>query len=122
MANLKEQTIDAIALRTIAYGGFFYKAWRPNTPMMSLRGSRYKNESLRISLPPDHTDKQVDEFINSMDFEYDDGYGIQEVFGLIVFTDGTWISRGEYDGSEWWENHECPSFDNAVEHINDERL
>lgn len=37
-------------------------------------------------------------------FEYDSGYGAQKVaFDLIiVFSDGTFMKRGEYDGSEYW--------------------
>ena len=38
-----------------------------------------------------------------LDFEYDDGYGDQELFGNIWYADGTWSDRGEYDGAEWWE-------------------
>ena len=37
-----------------------------------------------------------------LDFEYNDGYGGQELFGNIWYADGTWSERREYDGSEWW--------------------
>jgi hypothetical protein len=47
-------------------------------------------------------------FLELMKIEYDSGYGGQYLFGYIVFTDGTWLTRGEYDGSEWWKHHECP--------------
>lgn len=40
---------------------------------------------------------------------YDNGYGSQELFGTIVFKDGTWLERGEYDGSEWWEYRKLPT-------------
>ena len=43
--------------------------------------------------------------------EYNDGYGSQELFGTIWMTDGTWYTRGEYDGSEWWEHHACPDWE-----------
>lgn len=39
----------------------------------------------------------------ALDFEYHNGYGGQNLFGVIWYEDGTWSSRGEYDGSEWWE-------------------
>lgn len=42
-------------------------------------------------------------FLNLLDFEYDNGYGCQELYGYIWYADGTWSSRREYDGSEWWE-------------------
>ncbi|EMI5828493.1 TPA: hypothetical protein ACH1LG_004738 [Salmonella enterica] len=50
-----------------------------------------------------------DEFQTIADFEYDSGYGGQEVVSdiEIVFNDGQSMHRGEYDGSEWWE-YSCP--------------
>jgi hypothetical protein len=45
----------------------------------------------------------------ALDFTYDAGYGGQELFGFVVFEDGTWLERGEYDGSEWWEHKQTPT-------------
>lgn len=59
-------------------------------------------------LPCDYTDEQFKSFIDSLDFEYDSGYGCQQIFGTVWFANGEWASRGEYDGSEWWEIHSCP--------------
>lgn len=42
-------------------------------------------------------------FLEEIDFEYDSGFGSDEIGGILWFTDGTWADRGEYDGSEWWE-------------------
>jgi len=50
-------------------------------------------------------------FIDGISQEYSNGYGGQELFGTIWYTDGTWSSRGEYDGSEWWEHNKCPEID-----------
>jgi hypothetical protein len=61
-----------------------------------------------FKLPVSYTQEQYDEFVNSLDFEYDHGYGGQELFGTIWYKDGTWSDRGEYDGSEWWQCHICP--------------
>jgi len=47
--------------------------------------------------------------VSKLNFEYDSGYGSQEVYGTIVFKDGSWLERGEYDGSEWWDYKSCPS-------------
>ncbi len=55
----------------------------------------------------------LDEVLPRLDFEYDNGYGGQELEGTIWYSDGTWSDRGEYDGSEWWEHRECPSLPNA---------
>jgi hypothetical protein len=50
--------------------------------------------------------------LGQLDFDYDDGFGGQELYGHIWYEDGTWSNRREYDGSEWWEHHECPSIPN----------
>ena len=44
--------------------------------------------------------------IDELDVDYYAGYGSQFLYGLVLFDDGTWLSRHEYDGSECWEyNH-----------------
>ena len=48
-------------------------------------------------------------FLKSIDRVYDNGYGGQNLFGRIWYSDGTWSEREEYDGSEWWEHNYCPS-------------
>lgn len=48
--------------------------------------------------------KDVNFFLNKLDFTYDSGYGGQELYGQILFKDGTVAIRHEYDGSEWWEH------------------
>jgi hypothetical protein len=73
----------------------------------------------RISYEPYHGGEQIEVEFSSLeefnkilprlDFEYNNGYGTQELFGTVVFADGTWLTRGEYDGSEWWDYHKCPS-------------
>lgn len=51
-----------------------------------------------------------DTFYRSAGFKYDAGYGGQKVEATlkIVFKDGSWMERGEYDGAEWWEFRACP--------------
>lgn len=41
---------------------------------------------------------------NINEIEYDNDYGSQELFGLIIMRDHSWFERAEYDGSEWWEH------------------
>jgi hypothetical protein len=52
--------------------------------------------------------EDYDKFLSDLDFEYDNGYGLQELYGTVWFSDGVWMERGEYDGSEWWEIHTYP--------------
>ena len=70
-------------------------------------GEWYDNRSeYLLSVGYSATDKE--KFLSSINWNYDSGYGGQEVFGTIWYNDGTWSSRGEYDGSEWWEYHSVP--------------
>ena len=58
-------------------------------------------------------------FLNKINFEYDNGQGGQELFGIVWLTDGTWLTRGEYEdpgydddeyglGFEFWEHNLVP--------------
>ena len=67
------------------------------------------NESKRLFLLKLHySDFELEKFYKELDFEYDSGYGGQELFGTVWLEDGTWLSRGDYDGSEWWEHNSLP--------------
>jgi hypothetical protein len=50
----------------------------------------------------------TDELLKQLDFEYDNGYGMQYLFGYIWYADGTWSERHEYGGAEGWEHKSCP--------------
>jgi hypothetical protein len=54
-------------------------------------------------------------FLNQLNFDYDEDYGRQELYGTIWYEDGTWSSRGEYDGLEWWEYHVMPEIPSYLE-------
>ena len=61
-----------------------------------------------------YTDSQYEEWLDSLDFEYDAGWGCQLLYGNLWFNDNTWASRGEYDGKEWWELDEVPLIPNSL--------
>ena len=52
--------------------------------------------------------------MQELDFEYNAGYGSQEIEGFISFTDDTWLEREEYDGSEWWDFKQCPKLEDFI--------
>ena len=55
------------------------------------------------------TVEDEEEFLNTLKtIEYYEGYGLQELYGQVVFKDNTWLERYEYDGSERWVKCECP--------------
>ena len=55
-----------------------------------------------------YTKEELLSFLIDLDLEYDSGYGTQIVFGTIWFKDGSWATRREYDGSEWWQLNTLP--------------
>ena len=62
-----------------------------------------------FNLKPGYTPEQYDLFIEHLDFDYDDGYGTQHLFGRIWCEDGVWFDRHEYDGSESWNRNKYPT-------------
>lgn len=51
----------------------------------------------------------VKKFFNSIDFDYDNGFGCAEINeSLVIVGNNWWLERGEYDGSEWWEFKTVP--------------
>lgn len=97
--NLKSETLKAVDGRTIVWAKVMRDAFA--------RGD-FEAEDEYFVLAPGYTDADLAEFYEKMNFEYDNGFGMQLVEGTIVFADGTWLTRGEYDGSEWWQDHKCP--------------
>ena len=59
--------------------------------------------------PPQFIEGRLSGVLPILDFDYDNGYGGQNLFGCIWYGDGTWSHREEYDGSEWWQYMKCPS-------------
>ena len=62
----------------------------------------------KYRLPVDYTKVTLRWFLLGLDFDYDEKYGTQNLFGYIWFTDGTWGERYEYNGSECWVHQSCP--------------
>ena len=65
----------------------------------------------------------LDEFKLMANREYNDGLGSAEVAQdlIVVFSDGSRMWRGEYDGSEWW-NHSIPFVKTEQEPLSIARL
>lgn len=79
-------------------------------PYSSLKETDYRKRfSKTIELKENYSEEDLSNFLNDLDFEYDSGYGQQELYGIIWLTDGSWLSREEYDGSEWWQHWFLPS-------------
>jgi hypothetical protein len=68
-------------------------------------------EYVKVRFMGEAIDGELDDVLDKLDFDYDEDYGGQELFGYIWYKDGTWSERGEYDGSEWWRHIERPPLD-----------
>lgn len=61
-----------------------------------------------IRLPLNYSQKDYEKFLSELDFEYDDGYGYQHLYGTVWLENNCWLERYEYDGSESWHFKETP--------------
>jgi hypothetical protein len=62
----------------------------------------------QIDLKLNYTEKDWVDFLTKLNFEYDSGFGGQNLYGIVWLDNGSWLERGEYDGSEWWEHKILP--------------
>jgi hypothetical protein len=64
---------------------------------------------LTAVLPVNYTSDDYLLFLGILDVDYNNGFGGQNLFGVIWYDlDLTWSTRGEYDGSEWYEFNKVP--------------
>ena len=85
------------------------KGYKVISSVISFGDSSYNEETSEFKLKPLYSDNDWKDFMKFLNKDYDSGYGGQELFGFIFCDDGVWMSRGEYDGAEWWEIHKYPS-------------
>jgi hypothetical protein len=80
-------------------------------------GDRWDEGGTSFKLKPLHTIAEYEELLKFLDREYSNGYGGQELFGIIYCEDGIWIDRGEYDGTEWWNLNRYPDMRNSFDEV-----
>ena len=90
LTNAKQELIEHVGDRKVDFVSVAFK--RYGEPLVQIKG-------------------ELDEVLPLLDFEYENGYGGQELFGFIWYADGTWSDRGEYDGQGWWQYQACPDRD-----------
>ena len=74
---------------------------------------------IRFILPINYSEEQYEAFLKALDFDYDSGYGMQELEGTLWFSDNIWCTRFEYDGSECWQHHSTPEIPSDLQDQND---
>lgn len=103
MINAKQEFINLCKEKTPRCATITLKYWTEDIVSPSSI-----QELSNVDLKCYYTPEDMQEFLNELDFEYNNGFGLQRLFGVVWFEDGTWAERGEYDGSEWWELREIP--------------
>lgn len=88
LSNLKTKLNCSVICASILYSPFCWK----------MKDREDKN----IVLPLNYTKEQFKKFLEEMTFEYDSGYGTQELFGTVWLTNNVTLEREVFDGSEWW--------------------
>jgi len=88
MSNAREEIIDHIEDREVEFVSIISR-------------KDYGEEPIKIK-------GTLNKILPLLDFDYNDGFGGQELYGYIWYKDGTWSDRGEYDGSEWWQHQTRP--------------
>jgi hypothetical protein len=94
MTNAKTEFLEHIEDRKVLCATLIYELSR--------------KEKIYYELKVNYTTDDYRNFLKSIDFDYDNGYGSIELEGTIWYADGSWSERGEYDGSEWWSYKTCP--------------
>ena len=56
---------------------------------------------------------QLKEFLQYMNFSYDNGYGDPSFRGFVLLEEG-WLERETYDGSEWWVLRKRPALTDDI--------
>lgn len=104
MANAKQEFLDLTTRLGLAVEAVSIK-------MDSFDMYTEEPQWTKIILKQNYSAVEYREFIARLEFTYNDGFGGQELFGTIWFKDGSWATRAEYDGSEWWEHQTRPEIE-----------
>ena len=74
----------------------------------SIVNSDWYVDKKKFVLKLNYSETEYEQFLKELDFDYDCGYDGQSLYGTVWLDDNTWLSRGEYDDSEWWEHNVLP--------------
>jgi hypothetical protein len=107
MCNAKKELLDCVNNKIIYWAVIKYR------PTFESNDDKY------ITLNCGYSKLDYETFLKELDFEYDDGYGTQHLFGYVAFNDNTWLSRYEYDGQESWTYNIKPTFVDAIKEYGD---
>lgn len=105
MENLKKETLNDIVnsnhtINNILWAKVVKHLPLPNRPIINI-------------LKVNYSEDELNNFINYLDYNYkkvfNKRYDEQEVYGVIVFNDGTYLKRDNYYTHEAWSFRTKPS-------------
>lgn len=99
MINARKEFCDHIAGRKVIAARFTFRIDKTDD-----EEDDDSDRTVTAVLYVDYTEQEWLEFLAALDFDYNNGYGCQYLFGTIWYDDQTFSKRAEYDGSEWWQH------------------
>jgi len=110
MKNAKEEIVKHIEGRKVIYVDIEIVSMEFDRDIDDLNDP----EQSPLSWVPKTIQGKLEDVLPLLDFQYDNGFGYQEIYGTIWYADGTWSERESYDGNERWIHRVCPALpDNA---------
>jgi hypothetical protein len=89
------------------------------------RGYDWDSDSTVFNLTTGWTKEDWDNFLSDLDFDYDSGYGTQNLFGTIWYEDGNYTKFRQNYKNEWYEHHVCPPIPkelNRLDKVREQKL
>ena len=99
MINAKEEILDHIRGKDVEFLRVAYI-------------ERYGEKGLRI-------DGELNDCVKLLDFYTMMVLAVKKLFGFILYKDGSWSEREEYDGSEWWVHRKPPTINTELDILGD---
>jgi hypothetical protein len=109
--NARDEFIEEVAGKTVLCAAIHTECTDFRCPKKNIECG---HTEIIATLNVGYSAEDYTAFLELLNFEYDDGFGLQNIFGCIWYTDGTWSGREQYDGSEWWDYMEVPAIPESL--------
>ena len=96
--NAKKELLESLEWNSIVFAEIMYN-WEYRQP----------EYNTYFFLEENYTSSELDKFLKSLDFEYDDWYWCQYIHWVVSLSDWSWLDRYAYDWSESWVRNIKPT-------------
>lgn len=101
MLNIKEELIKTLNMYNYSIDDISW-GW------IDTRDNIFNNKN-KYSYEFDRTNhNNINDFINSLNIEYNSNHKLQYIYGVIMMNDNTWFERKGANGLEWWAKYCLP--------------